>query len=219
MTTCEKLLAAAADIWEKYNSHPFVLGLQNGTLDREKFRFYMVQDYLYLKDYAKNFAIGVAKAKSAESAHLFAKYIAVMDGEMDVHSGYFAEMGITQDEVDSAKMALDNISYNSYMLRVAYEEGEAEILAAIMSCAYSYEVIAKNMLKAKPDCLKDNFYGKWIEGYISQSYSDGNRVLMDALDKMTENYSEAQINRLCEIFTICSKYEMSFWDMCWNMKL
>ena len=219
MTTCEKLVAAAADIWENYNRHPFVLGLQNGTLDREKFRFYMVQDYLYLKDYAKNFAIGVAKAKSAGSSHLFAKYIAVMDGEMDVHSGYFAELGITQAEIDSAEMALDNISYNSYMLRVAYEEGEAEILAAIMSCAYSYEVIAKNMLKAKPDCLKDNFYGKWIEGYISQSYSDGNRVLMDALDKMTENYSEAQINRLCEIFTICSKYELSFWDMCWNMKI
>ena len=67
MNTVEKLLAATKDIWRQYNKHPFVLGIQNGDLDREKFRFYIVQDYVYLQDYAKTFAIGVAKAKSHET--------------------------------------------------------------------------------------------------------------------------------------------------------
>ena len=53
MKTAEILLDATAEIWEAYNKHPFVLGIQNGTLDREKFRYYIVQDYLYLEDYAK----------------------------------------------------------------------------------------------------------------------------------------------------------------------
>ena len=49
------------------------------------------------------------------------------------------------------------------MLRVAYEEGEVEILTAILSCAYSYEVIAKNMIKNNPSCIDNAFYGEWIK--------------------------------------------------------
>lgn len=51
--TVDKLLAATEEIWKAYNEHPFVLGIQNGTLDKEKFRHYIIQDYLYLEDYAK----------------------------------------------------------------------------------------------------------------------------------------------------------------------
>ena len=115
-----------------------------------KFRYYIIQDYLYLEDYAKTFAVGVAKAKSLRVANLFAKYISVMNGELDVHNGYLARLGVTQEEIDSTPRSIDNLSYTSYMLRVAYEEGEAEILAAILSCAYSYEVIAKNIVKNNP---------------------------------------------------------------------
>mgnify|MGYP003302033073 CR=1 FL=1 len=86
MNTCERLLDATKDIGKKYNEHPFVLGIQDGTLDKEKFRYYIVQDYLYLEDYAKTFAVGVAKAKNLKIANLFAKYINVMNGEMDIHN-------------------------------------------------------------------------------------------------------------------------------------
>lgn len=147
MNTVDRLLAATTDIWKAYNEHPFVLGIQNGTLDKDKFRYYMIQDYLYLEDYAKTFAVGVAKAKSLRIANLFAKYIPVMNGELDVHNGYLARLGVTQEEINATPRSLDNLSYTSYMLRVAYEEGEAEILAAILSCAYSYEIIAKNIVK------------------------------------------------------------------------
>ena len=145
MKPVEKLLAAAGEIWKAYNEHPFVLGIQNGTLEKEKFRYYMIQDYLYLEEYAKTFAIGIAKSKSLKMANFFAKYLSVMNGELDVHNGYLAKLGVTQEEIDSTPRSLDNLSYTSYMLRVAYEEGEAEILAAILSCAYSYEVIAKKI--------------------------------------------------------------------------
>lgn len=98
MTTTDRLLTAAAEIRKSYNAHPFVLGIQNGTLDKNKFRYYIMQDFLYLKDYAKTFAIGVAKAKSAETAKLFAKYIAVMNGELDVHNGYMGQLEVTEPE-------------------------------------------------------------------------------------------------------------------------
>ena len=53
--TTERLLAATQDIWEGYLNHPFVHGIAD--------RFYLLQDYVYLFDYAKVFAQGVVKSR------------------------------------------------------------------------------------------------------------------------------------------------------------
>ena len=113
--------------------------------------------------------------------------------------------------------ALDNLSYTSYMLRVAYEEGEAEILTAILSCAYSYEVIAKRMLKNNPAAAEHPFYGEWIKGYACERYAAENTVLLDTLNRLTESFTEQQLTHLTDIFTACSRYELAFWEMSWNM--
>ena len=217
MKTTERLLFATKDLWQQYNNHPFVMGIQDGTLDKEKFRYYMIQDYLYLEDYAKTFAVGVAKAKSLRIANLFAKYIPVMNGELNVHDGYLARLRVTQEEIDSTPRSLDNLSYTSYMLRVAYEEGEAEILAAILSCAYSYEVIAKKIVENNPASINNEFYGDWIKGYVSEDYSQENVILLEELNRLTENYTEQQIQHLDDIFVACSRYELAFWEMSWMM--
>lgn len=218
MNTAERLLEAAKEIWKAYNEHPFVRGIQEGTLDRERFRYYIIQDYLYLEDYAKTFAVGVAKAKTLQVANLFAKYISVMNGELDVHNGYLARLKVTQEEIDSTPRSLDNLSYTSYMLRVAYEEGEAEILAAILSCAYSYEIIAKNIVKNNPDAVNHAFYGEWIRGYSSSEYAEENKLLLKALNDLTAAYTENQIRHLVDIFVACSRYELAFWEMSWMKK-
>ena len=218
MKATERLLLATKDIWQQYNHHPFVTGIQDGTLDREKFRYYMVQDYLYLEDYAKTFAVGVAKAKSLRIANLFARYIPVMNGELNVHEGYLARLGVTQEEIDSTPRSLDSLSYTSYMLRVAYEEGEAEILTAILSCAYSYEVIAKKIVENNPASIDHEFYGDWIKGYVSDGYAEENVILLEELNRLTENYAEQQIQHLIDIFVVCSRYELAFWEMSWTMR-
>ena len=218
MNTTDILFAAAAEIWNSYNEHPFVLGIQDGTLDKDKFRYYMIQDYLYLEDYAKTFAVGVAKAKSLRVANLFAKYIPVMNGELNVHDGYLARLGVTQKEIASTPRSLDNLSYTSYMLRVAYEEGEAEILTAILACACSYEVIAKKIVKNNPTSINHEFYGDWIKGYVSESYAEENVILLEELNCLTENYTEQQTRHLVDIFVACSRYELEFWEMSWKKR-
>ena len=57
MKYSEQLYRQVCSIWQSYETHPFLLGLFDGTLPIEKFRFYMIQDYLYLLDYSKVFAL------------------------------------------------------------------------------------------------------------------------------------------------------------------
>ena len=218
MKATERLLSVTKDIWAAYNEHPFVLGIQNGTLDREKFRYYIIQDFLYLEEYAKVFALGIAKAKSTETIQLFSKYVTLLtEGEMDIHRGYMGKFAVSREELETTPRALDNLSYTSYMLRVAYEEGEAEILAAILSCAYSYEVIAKTLLERNPAAVDHPFYGEWVKGYADPQYSDANILLLEMTDRLAQHYTEAQIWHLEEIFVACSRYELAFWELAWNM--
>ena len=220
MKTTERLLNAAKDIWAAYNEHPFVLGIQDGTLDQKKFRYYIIQDYLYLEEYAKVFALGIAKAKSPETMRLSSKYVTLLtEGEMDIHRGYMGRFAVSREELDAAPRSLDNLSYTSYMLRVAYEEGEAEILAAILSCAYSYEVIARKLLERNPSAAEHPFYGDWVQGYAAAHYSEANIVLLDTLDGLTAGYDEKQLQHLTDIFVACSRYELAFWEMAWRMNL
>lgn len=219
MTTTERLLAASKDIWASYHVHPFVRGIAQGTLEREKFQYYMVQDYLYLIDYARVFALGVAKSRDMQAMRLFASYVSqILDGEMDIHKGYMQRLGISLEEVERAPVALDNLSYTSYMLRVAYDEGPAEIAAAILSCALSYEFIAKEMVRADPACADHPFYGEWVRGYADPGYAAANRALIDLTERLTAGFTPAQLLRLEEIFITCSRYEGAFWDMAWEMR-
>ena len=52
----------AAGAWDDYVRHPFVQGLGDGTLPRQGFLRYLVQDYRFLIHFSRAWALGAAKA-------------------------------------------------------------------------------------------------------------------------------------------------------------
>ena len=215
--TTERLLDASRDIWEGYLSHPFVRGLADGSLAVNKFRFYLLQDYLYLFDYAKVFAQGVVKSREPEVMRVFASYVAsILNGEMEIHRGYMARLGISETQAEVVQPSLSNLSYTAYMRAVAAEEGPAEIMAAVLSCAISYEYIAKWIVEHYPDADKHDFYGEWVRGYASEGYAAENQRLIALMERLSADYTDAQVAHLVDIFVACSRYEAMFWDMAWN---
>ena len=213
------ILAGSEKIWEAFHTHPFVRGIADGTLPVEKFRYFMIQDYLYLIEYAKVFAVGAAKAADPEIMRVFAGYVTqILSGEMDIHKGYMERLGIRVADAEKARMAQDNLSYTSYMLRVAYEGGPGEVCAAILPCAVSYEIIARKMVEDNPACSEHPFYGEWIRGYASEDYHNENEKLKKITDLAADGCSPAEIEHLLEIGQRCSLYEGSFWDMSWELR-
>lgn len=220
MNITERFLEGSKEIWEQYHTHPFVKGIADGTLDKSKFKFYIIQDYLYLIDYAKIFSIGSAKAQDLGTMQFFSGYANQIFGcETDIHKGYIKRFEISQDEIDGAKMSLNNQSYVSYMLRIAYEGGAAEALAAVMSCGISYEVIARKIVSDNSESVNDPFYGEWIQGYSSDAFHDGNERMKKIIEGLVKDFSEEEINRLIDVFITCSRYELEFWNMAWNMNM
>ena len=213
-----RLRQAADPVWEKCLHHPFVTGIGDGTLDVEKFRHFMLQDYLYLFDYARVFALGVVKARDPELMRTFSRNVdAIMNGEMNIHRAYMKRLGITEEQVFAVKPALDNLSYTNYMLSVAHTGGPMEIVASILACSWSYAEIGQALAKI-PGGLDHPFYGEWIQGYASEDYTATNQALMELMDELAAGATEAQIARLTDIFVNCSRYELGFWDMAWELR-
>ena len=215
----ERLRQAAAPIWEKCLRHPFVTAIGDGTLPVEKFQYFMLQDYLYLFDYARVFALGVVKARDPKLMRTFAENVnAILGGEMNIHRAYMERLGITEDQVFAVKPALDNTSYTHYMLAVAESGGPMEIVAAILACSWSYAEIGQALAKC-PGAADHPFYGEWVRGYASENYAATNQALMALMDELAKDATGAQFDRLEEIFVNCSRYELGFWDMAWEMRV
>lgn len=213
-----RLHDAAAPVWEACLRHPFVTGIGDGTLDMEKFRYFMLQDYLYLFDYARVFALGVVKARDPELMRVFAANVdAILGGEMKIHRAYMKRLDITEEQVFSIKPALANLSYTNYMLSVAQTGGPMEIVASILACSWSYAEIGQ-VLAAIPGAAEHPFYGEWIRGYASEEYAATNQALIELMDLLAADAGEDQLAYLTDVFVNCSRYELGFWDMAWDVQ-
>ena len=213
-----RLHDAAAPIWEACRKHPFVTGIGDGTLAVEKFQHFMLQDYLYLFDYARVFALGVVKARDPELMRTFAANVdAILGGEMKIHRAYMKRLGITEEQVFAVKPALENLSYTNYMISVANCGGPMEIVAAILACSWSYAEIGQ-ALAAIPGVAEHPFYGEWIQGYASEEYAATNQALIELMDELAVGATEEQLAYLTDVFVNCSRYELGFWDMAWELR-
>ena len=206
-------------LWKEYSEHPFVKGIADGTLEQEKFKHYIIQDTLYLKEYARVFLIGASKADKIEYMRFLATSGANMiSNQEDVNKRYMRRMGLTLEEIYNTPFSLKNLSYVSYMIRIAYEGGVAEALAAIMPCALSYEAIAKKMLEDNPKCAEDSFYGDFILNYSRDAFHENNEKMKTLLNNFAEEYDDVRKKKLIDIFVKSSEYEMLFWDLSWELE-
>ena len=218
LSVSARLRQAADPVWEQCLHHPFVTGIGDGTLDVEKFRHFMLQDYLYLFDYARVFALGVVKARDPELMRTFSQNVdAILNGEMNIHRAYMQRLGITEEQVFAVKPALDNLSYTNYMLSVAHTGGPMEIVASILACSWSYAEIGQALAQI-PGAAAHPFYGEWIQGYASEDYTATNQALIELMDELAVGVTEEQMAHLTDIFVNCSRYELGFWDMAWELR-
>ncbi|GHV53141.1 aminopyrimidine aminohydrolase [Synergistales bacterium] len=220
MSFSKGLKEYAKEAWEAGYSHPFVQELGSGTLDREKFKFYLLQDYQYLLAYAKVFALGVVKADSREvMARFSASQDAILNSEMALHREYMMSFGVTVRDMDEAKPSLFNRTYTANMLAVGQAGGVAEILAAILPCAWTYSDYAKRLKNDFVDNLSENFYKSWIDGYASDEFYESFEWFFSALDELCRYKSEQELARIREIFASGMEFEYLFWDMSYKRQM
>ena len=201
-------------IWEKSYRHPFVQCLGEGTLEKERFQFYLLQDYLYLLEYAKVFALGAVKSPTEELMCYFteAQY-GILHREMDLHRQYMKEFLITEESLLSNRATTFNQAYTSNMLAIGLTNDLPELIATVFPCAWSYYDFACRLKEEYGDNLLDNPYSSWIDMYSSSEFYQSFEWFFGELDKLCENKSEEELKQIENIFYRSMEFEYLFWEM------
>lgn len=207
----------ADPIWEAQHAHPFVRGIGDGTLDLERFRFWVRQDYLFLIDYARLFAVAAARAPDLATMTTFAELLhATLKTEMALHRAYAAEFGIAAEELEREQKAPTTQAYTDFLLRTATLDDFAALAAALLPCMWGFCEVGQRL--AARGLPSDPRYAAWIKMYSGAEFvalADWCRALVDGL---AEGASADARQRMAAAFVTSSRYELAFWQMAWVLE-
>ena len=198
--------------------HPFVTGIGDGTLDVEKFKFYVRQDYRYLIDYSRVLALASARAPDLETMGWFARLLhETLNTEMELHRSYCAQFGIADRELEETKAAPTALAYTRFLLNVANQGSFPELAASFLPCQWGYWEICDHLAR-KGEPQHAPLYAQWIRMYTSQEYkslADWARSLANGL---AEEATAKEVARMEEAYLTSLRYEYLFWDMAYSLE-
>lgn len=207
-------------IWDEYLHHDFVKKLEDKSLKKENFLFYLKQDYIYLLNYAKCYArlaLNSNTAKELRFAMKFQNYI--VEGEMELHREILA-LGIEADKLSVKDESLVNIAYSRYMLSVGEKGDFLDMLVALSACAIGYAKIGMEISsRLKEQDLKNHPYKEWILTYGSENFQNEAKEFEDFVDSYTSSVNAQKFQKLSEIFHTVTRLEVAFWEHSLKMEL
>jgi thiaminase (transcriptional activator TenA) len=204
-----RLWESISDIYGAILAHPFLTGLTDGTLPEESFAFYVIQDALYLREYAR----ALAAAPTAGALRMFAGHAAeAIAAELELHGVLLDQLGIPRVMLETAEPAPTNLAYTSYLLASVRGGSYAEGVGAVLPCYWIYAAVGKELIgRGSPDPR----YQRWIATYGGDEYGDVVADVITELNRVSHGLSDDERARVRSHFRRTSRYEWMFWEMGW----
>ena len=210
---CDLAWQRTAGVRASIHDLPFNRELAAGTLDQARFRFYIVQDALYLDRYARILAMAAARGPDGATLRLFAD--AALEGiavEQALHAQYLSRFG---GDAGPAEASPDCLSYTSFLLATAYHEPWEVLLAALLPCFWIYWVVGQAIAR---EAAADNPYRAWIDTYADESFGSVVQKVKAAADRAAAAASDAVRGRMLTAFIRSTQYEWLFWDGAYQLR-
>jgi len=207
----DDLWAAGEKIYEQILVHPFLTELVDGTLDERAFKHYIVQDTLYIREYARVHAIAAGRAEESDDLLRFTQIATdIVRAEQTFHADFFEEWGLSDEDVWSTPQAPTTLAYTSYMLSVAYSGTFAEAVAAVLPCAWIYLEVGRKLAASGS---RNPLYQRWIDLYAGDEYEAIVQGVLDLTNRLGPKLGDSERERVHRHYVTGSRFEWMFWDM------
>jgi thiaminase (transcriptional activator TenA) len=214
----ETLRLDCEEVWQELHRHPFIRELAAGTLDPDRFRFYVEQDLFFLPDLARAVALGIAGADENDEMRRFADEAALVVGqELDNQRELLRrieELGAA-DRGGGALPAPATVAYGGYLVATASRGGPLDVMAALLPCVWSYADIA---VALSGEIVEHPVYAEWVRFFARPDYVELIVQRRRAFDEAAAAVPTPRRQRLSEIFTTSVRLERAFWDMAYGLE-
>lgn len=214
VTLTDELWASIERIFERTLAHPFVGGLADGTLPEGTFRYYIVQDTLFLREYARAHSLAAARAESADDMRRFDRIaFELVESEQALHDEFFSAWDLSERDVWETPLAPTNLAYTSFMLAVAHGGTFAEAVAALLPCAWIYLEVGRRLAERGSPV---DLYQRWIDLYAGEEYAEGLRDVLAVANRLGSDLGRRERERVERHFVTAARYEWMFWEMAYR---
>jgi thiaminase/transcriptional activator TenA len=215
MKLYDRLVEACADDWRAYVEHPFVEMMATGKLPEAAFRHYLVQDYLFLIQFARAYALAAYKGRTMEEMRYGLDGLhAILDGEMALHVKYCAGWGLTPADLEAAEEDMPTTAYTRFVLDWGVRGDLLDLQVALAPCMIGYAVIGRRLASIPGALAASNPYAPWIAEYSAEGYQQVAASTIDHLDALSGGeMGEARFGQIARIFRQASRLEAAFWQM------
>jgi thiaminase (transcriptional activator TenA) len=208
----QQLFALGRPNLERQLAHPTVRGIAAGDLDQARFRAWLVQDYLFLLDYVRLFALAAARAPDSDTlGRLVDLAHATLHDELTLHQTDAAESGLSTADLDRAEKSPTCAAYTDFLLRTAATADFAEVLAALLPCMWGYSELGRALaaagLPAEPR------YRRWVQTYADPGFAELAAWCATLLDRAAEGLPPARLAACRRAFLTSLDHELAFWDV------
>ena len=211
----DRLRSTADPIWRAQLAHPFVRGIGDGTLDLDRFGTWVRQDYRFLIDYCRLFALGAARSPDLATLTRFAELLGTTAvTEMALHREVAHDLGITEHELEAEPMAPTTQAYTDFLLRTAATGDFSELCAALLPCMWGFSEIGL-ALAAGPRPA-DHRLAAWIDSYADPEFAALASWCRELVDAVAADAGPATRAAMEAAFITSSRYELAFWEMAWT---
>jgi thiaminase/transcriptional activator TenA len=214
MDTFDRLRASASADWHRYVDHSFVRQLALGTLPQQAFRTYLVQDYLFLIQFARAYALATYKSRALADLRVAQAGLAAILSEMDLHVRLCANWGVSPEDIEASPEQPATIAYTRYVLDCGAAGDLLDLHVALAPCVIGYAEIGRNLTPHGIDALRDHPYRDWIAEYAGDAYQNVAVNARRHLDDLsTRVMTERRFSELAAVFRTASRLEADFWQM------
>lgn len=215
MQFLKKTINDSVPIWNECINTPFVQELKSGTLPFEKFKLYMIQDSIYLRNYARVYGKAMYHSTTLRDIQFFYSALSfITDKESAVRLSYLKQFGITDDEVDLIKPLPENQNYIDFLLTIAKRGNVHEMLIAVLPCMLSYSYIFRKI--AAESITANSRYLDFIQDYANDQYFEDCKTWCAFAEKKCTKLTAADEENLSSIFKNASLMELNFWKMAYK---
>ncbi len=207
MTISNELWKANQDLAQACLHHPFVQGIADGSLSRQKFAYYVGQDAFFLEAFARAYSIAAAKAPNWQAFTTFHDLAGGVLQELRLHEGYAAMWGVNLRSVEPGAATRH---YTDFLLATAWG-GDVGLTAAAMSpCMRLYAFLGE---KLAVNGIPNHQYADWIRTYSSADF----QPLVQQLESLVELYTtnSALVHSTYRYAMVC---ERDFFQAAWEVE-
>lgn len=201
---CQDLLRDRRDLWHQATVHPFLEQCQSGSIKPEQFNTWLVQDYLFVIEFARFFARVFAAAPAQHFDVLLGGLAALKD-----------ELNWFKVKAGERQLALDISKQNTCTSYCEYMEKVAGMSYPVLATTLWSIELAYNQAWQLPGLMAKP-YDEFAQRWGNPGFTEYVKLLEKQADEALEVAPETIGRQAEEAFLQIARLEKDFWQMAFN---